>query len=74
MTNPQLDEKPLDDTQHLEHVPNLNEDHDKAEHGTVAEALPLDPREDKRVRRKIDLVIMPVVCFIYTLNFVSALA
>lgn len=59
--------KPADDVHQLENARSLED----GKHEEEARALPLDPVEDRRVRRKIDLVVMPVICFIYALNFVS---
>jgi hypothetical protein len=69
--------KPLDSVQHIDHIEPVDSrdlamvDEEKGDNELTERAMVLDPEEDKRVRRKIDLMIMPILCFIYALNFVS---
>ncbi len=61
-----LDEKVGDTAHHLDNVHSLD-----TESANAPAALALDPKDDKRIRRRIDCVIMPVICLVYAMNFVS---
>ncbi|KLT44627.1 MFS general substrate transporter [Cutaneotrichosporon oleaginosum] len=36
--------------------------------------MPLDPVQERRVRRKTDCIIMPVICLVYAMNFLDKTA
>ncbi|KLT43231.1 MFS transporter [Cutaneotrichosporon oleaginosum] len=47
---------------------------DDIEKVAPVEELPLDPKMDRRVKLKIDFILMPVLCFIYALNYLDKTA